>query len=145
MAIQRSATAVWNGTLFEGSGSFNVASGAISDQPVTWAARTESSGGKTSPEELIAAAHASCFSMALSNELAKNDTPAEQLTVTATADFDKTDAGLRILSITLDALGNVPGIDDSVFQEKADAAKTGCPISNALNPSITLTLNAKLI
>ena len=144
MAIQHSATAVWNGTLFEGSGSFNVASGAISDQPVTWAARTESSGGKTSPEELIAAAHASCFSMSLSNELAKNDTPAEQLTVTATADFDKTDAGWRILSITLDALGNVPGIDESVFQEKAEAAKTGCPISNALNPSITLTLNASL-
>ena len=144
MAVQRSATAVWKGTLFEGSGTFTVASGSIPEQGVTWAARTESSDGKTSPEELVAAAHASCFSMALSNQLAQNETPADQLTVTATVDFDKTDAGWRIMAIALDVEGNVPGIEDGVFQEKAEAAKTGCPISNALNPSIPLSLTAKL-
>ncbi|MPZ71391.1 MAG: OsmC family peroxiredoxin, partial [Actinobacteria bacterium] len=95
-------------------------------------------------EELVAAAHASCFSMALSNQLAQNETPADQLTVTATVDFGKTDAGMRVLAIALDVEGNVPGIEDGVFQEKAEAAKTGCPISNALNPSIELNLNAKL-
>ncbi len=137
--------ASWKGTLFEGSGSFTVGTGAIPEQPVSWPARTESSDGKTSPEELVAAAHASCFSMALSNQLAQNDTPADELTVTATVDFHKTDAGWRIKSVHLDASGSVPGIEDSVFQEKTQAAKTGCPISNALSDSIEITLEAKLV
>jgi lipoyl-dependent peroxiredoxin len=145
MSIERSATAVWKGTLFEGSGTFTVGSGAIPEQPVSWPARTEeASGGKTSPEELVAAAHSSCFSMALSNQLAQNGTPADSLTVTATVGFSKTDAGWRIKTINLDVEGAVPGIEESVFLEKAAAAKTGCPISNALSDSIAISMDARL-
>lgn len=145
MATTRTATTIWKGSLFEGEGTFTTGSGALGENGVTWAARAEEPGGKTSPEELIAAAHASCLSMALSNELAQNNTPPEELRVTATASFDKRDAGFRITKMLLEVEANVPGIDEATFQEKAVAAKDGCPVSNALKGNVELELQTKLL
>lgn len=146
VGAERRAEAVWEGTLFEGRGRVNlVSSGAVSDLPVTWAARTEEPAGKTSPEELIAAAHAACFSMSFSNILAQNETPAERLEVAATSSFEKRDAGFRLTKMHLDVVGTVPGIDSDTFQTTAEQAKDGCPVSNALvgNVEISLTANLK--
>jgi osmotically inducible protein OsmC len=145
MAAERRGEAVWEGTLFEGSGSVNlVSSGLASELPVTWAARTEEAGGKTSPEELIAAAHAACYSMAFANMLAQNDTPAEHLDVAATSTFEKVDAGFRLTRMHLDVVGSVPGIEPDVFQSIADGAKDGCPVSNALAGNVEISLTANL-
>ena len=145
MAAERRGEVTWNGSLFEGGGRVSLASsGVMTDQEVTWASRTEGSGGKTSPEELIAAAHAACFSMALSNQLAQAGSPPEQLDVSATSTFDKTDAGMRITTMRLEVRARVPGIDAATFGEKANAAKEGCPVSNALKGNVEITLDAKL-
>lgn len=145
MAAERRAEVTWNGSLFEGGGSVSlVSSGVMTDQGVTWAARTERSDGKTSPEELIAGAHAACFSMALSNMLAQAGSPPEQLDVGATCTFDKTDAGMRITTMRLEVRGRVPGIDAATFEEKANAAKDGCPVSNALAGNVDISVDAKL-
>jgi lipoyl-dependent peroxiredoxin len=146
MAAERRSEAVWEGTLFEGSGTVTlVSSRTASDLPMTWASRTEEVGGKTSPEELIAAAHAACYSMAFSNMLAGNDTPPDRLDVAATSTFEKVDAGFRLTRMHLDVVGSVPGIEPDAFQTIADQAKDGCPVSNALvgNVDITLTANLK--
>jgi osmotically inducible protein OsmC len=146
MAAERRAEATWKGSLFEGGGRVSlVSSGAADDLAVTWAARTEEPGSKTSPEELIAAAHASCFAMSLSNILAQNDTPPERLDVAATSSFEKTDAGFRLTRMHLDVAGTVPSVDADTFQSKADQAKDACPVSNALvnNVEISLTANLK--
>lgn len=129
---ERRANVVWEGDLVHGAGSVTVASGALAEFPVTWASRTERSDGKTSPEELIAAAHASCFSMALSGALAEAGTPPRRLEVSALATLDATDAGLRITTMTLEVRGRVPGLDAGGFQAAAEGAKVGCPVSNAL-------------
>lgn len=145
MGAERRAEAVWEGTLFEGSGHVNlVSSGVARELPVTWAARTEEPGGKTSPEELIAGAHAACFSMAFSNMLAQNDTPAERLEVAATSTFEKREAGFRFTKMHLDVVGSVPGIDSDTFQTTAEKAKDGCPVSNALAGNVEITLTANL-
>jgi lipoyl-dependent peroxiredoxin len=145
MAAERRAEAVWAGTLFEGSGTVTlVSSRAASDLPVTWAARTEEVGGKTSPEELIAAAHAACYSMQFSNMLAGNDTPPDRLDVAATSTFEKVDAGSRLTRMHLDVVGSVPGIEPDAFQTIADQAKDGCPVSNALAGNVDITLTANL-
>ncbi len=135
----RSASTVWTGTLFEGSGTVNFDSSGIGTYDVSWPARTEEPGGKTSPEELIAAAHSSCYSMAFSNMLAKNETPAEKLETSAVVTFIP---GTGITKSAITVVGTVPGIDEAKFVELAEQAKAGCPVSGAL--SIEITLDAKL-
>jgi osmotically inducible protein OsmC len=142
MAADRSAQVTWNGDLMSGSGEIHeVPSGAFGPLQVSWAARTEEPNGKTSPEELIAAAHASCFAMQLSNILAKAGTPPEQLNTSATVTFVP---GTGITKSALTVVGKVPGLDDAGFQAKAEEAKEGCPVSNALKNNVELTLDARL-
>ncbi len=145
MGITSTADVTWSGSLIEGSGSIDyVGSGAFSRMPITWAARTEDHNGKTSPEELIAAAHAACFSMAFSSRLAKNGTPAAKLSVKATVTFDKGDAGWGIASSAITVRGEVPGIDQAKFIELAEDAKQGCPVSQALKGNVALSVEATL-
>ncbi len=145
MAVTRYAQTTWTGDLTSGSGSIDyVSSGAFSRQPVSWASRTEDHNGKTSPEELIAAAHASCFSMAFSSGLAKNGTPATKLSIKATVTFDKGDAGWGITKSELEVRGEVPGLDQAKFTELAEAAKDGCPVSRALKGNVDLSVKATL-
>lgn len=138
------ASANWQGNLFEGAGSTSLSSGAAGPLPVTWASRTEAANGKTNPEELIAAAHAACFSMAFGNELAKAGHLAENIDTSAVATAGKTDAGWRLLSMALTVRGTVPGIDAERFVEIAGIAKDGCPVSNALVGNVEITLDAAL-
>lgn len=145
MPALRRADATWNGDLLSGSGTVRAGtSGAFGDLPVTWASRTEAHDGRTSPEELIAAAHAACYSMALSNTLAKAGTPPEQLNTSAEITFDKLEPGWRVTKSALTVRGRVPGISEDDFRKAAEQAKVGCPVSNALNPSIELTVDASL-
>jgi lipoyl-dependent peroxiredoxin len=145
MGVTRRAEVGWDGDLVSGSGIIRyVSSGSISRLPVTWAARTEAHDGRTSPEELIAAAHASCYSMAFSAGLARNGTPATHLEVSAVVTFDKTDAGWRIVSSQITVEGTVPNIDETRFVELATAAKDGCPVSQALKGNVELSVVATL-
>ena len=145
MAAVRRAEATWSGDLASGSGSVSaVSSGVFSDLPVSWAARTESSDGKTSPEELVAAAHAACFSMALSAGLGRAGTPPERLDVSAEVTFDKQDAGWKVSSSHLTVRGVVPGISEEDFVKAAEAARDGCPISGALKGNVELSVDAAL-
>ncbi len=143
MAADRRASVTWNGDLMSGSGTIDeVGSGAFGPLDVSWAARSEeASGGKTSPEELIAAAHASCFSMALSLGLAKGGTPPEQLRTSAVVTFVP---GTGITKSALTVRGRVPGLDADGFREAAEAAKKGCPVSQALAGVPEITLDADL-
>lgn len=140
MALDSTASTRWEGDLLSGSGVTTMASGAAGPLPVDWKARSEEHGGKTSPEELIAAAHASCFSMALSSALAKNGTPPTSLDVTATATFVP---GTGITGIVLVVSGDVPGLDDDGFREAAEGAKVGCPVSKALEGNVPITLEIR--
>ena len=144
MAIERHAHATWEGDLRNGSGRFDVGSGAISGQEVTFASRFEDSGGRTSPEELIAAAHATCFSMALAGGLAKADHPPTRLQTDAVATLDQAEGGFRISSMRLSVRGEVDGIDEETFRAAAEQAKEGCPVSNALADGVEITLEATL-
>lgn len=143
MAAERRASVTWSGDLMSGAGTIDeVGSGAFGALDVTWAARSEeASGGKTSPEELIAAAHASCFSMALSGGLAKGGNPPERLETSATVTFVP---GAGITKIALEVRGTVPGLDEAGFREAAEAAKAGCPVSKALAGVPEITLDASL-
>lgn len=141
MALKSIGRTHWEGNLFDGSGKTSLDSGAAEPMRVTWKARTEEHGGLTSPEELIAAAHASCYSMAFSNTLAKNETPPTSLDVQATATFV---AGEGITQMELKVMANVEGISDEVFQDLAQAAKDGCPVSQALAGNVPITLEARL-
>jgi lipoyl-dependent peroxiredoxin len=143
MAAERRASVTWNGDLMSGSGTIDeVGSGAFGPLDVSWAARSEeASGGKTSPEELIAAAHASCFSMALSLGLAKAGTPPEQLRTSAVVTFVP---GTGITKSALIVRGRVPGLDADGFREAAEAAKKGCPVSQALAGVPEITVDADL-
>ncbi len=139
MAVTKSATTVWTGTLIEGSGETTLNSSGAATFPVTWASRSGDSNGVTSPEELLAAAHASCFSMALSSALAKAGTPATTLTTTAEFDFTP---GTGITEIRLTVHGDVPGLDADGFLTAATGAKENCPVSKALAAvPISLTIN----
>lgn len=145
MAAERTARAVWKGNLVDGSGEVStVTTSVLQNQPVTWAARTEAADGKTSPEELLAAAHAACFSMALSAGLDRSGTPPERLEVTATATFDKVGEGWGVTTMDIRVKGNVPGIDRSAFDEAARAAGDGCPISGALKGNVDIRVTAEL-
>jgi lipoyl-dependent peroxiredoxin len=129
---ERSATTAWEGDLPHGKGVLNGASGALADLSVTWASRTQRSEGKTSPEELIAAAHSSCFSMALANELSESGNDPEHLEVTAKVTLDEQDGAPTVTTSELTVTGRVPGIDQSAFVQAAEAAAKNCPISRAL-------------
>jgi lipoyl-dependent peroxiredoxin len=144
MAIERRAHATWDGDLRSGSGRFDVGSGAIGGQEVTFASRFEDSGGKTSPEELIAAAHATCLSMALANGLAQAGHPPTRLETDAVAILDQRESGFRITSMRLTVRGQVDGIDEDAFRAAAEEAKVGCPVSNALVGNVEITLDAAL-
>ena len=143
MATERRADVTWQGGLMDGSGTItSTTSGAIGEQPVSWAAPSEdATGGKTSPEELIAAAHASCFSMALSAGLAKGGTPPDELKTSATVTFQP---GEGITRIALTVEGRVPGMDAAAFAEAAQGAKANCPVSKALAAVPEITLEARL-
>jgi osmotically inducible protein OsmC len=140
---ERTAQVTWQGSLLEGSGTIDsTTSGAFGGLGVTWKARSEDDhGGLTSPEELIAAAHAACFSMALSGGLARADTPADELRTSATVTFQP---GEGITKVALTVEGIVPGIDGVAFEEAAQAAKENCPVSKALAGVPEITLEAWL-
>ena len=129
MAVESSASATWQGDLMGGSGSVRVASGAFPEQALTWRARAESREAGTSPEELIAAAHAGCFAMALSFGLGQAGHPPERLETSARVSFQ---AGEGITGIALTVRGVVPGVDAAAFREAAEGAKANCPVSKAL-------------
>jgi osmotically inducible protein OsmC len=142
MATERYAQVTWHGGLIDGSGSIDrVGSGAFGPLDITWASRAEEPGGRTSPEELIAAAHAACVSMALSHGLAEAETPAEQLKTTATVTFQP---GEGITKVTLAIRGTVPGLDEDRFRAAAEDAKANCPVSKALGGVPEITLDAAL-
>jgi len=145
MAAVRRAEATWTGSLAEGSGMINyVTSGSITRLPVSWASRTEEANGRTSPEELVAAAHASCYSMSLSGSLTRNGTPPTALNVTAVITFDKVETGWTVISSALTVRGVVPGIDAGTFASLAEAAKDGCPISRLMKGNVALSVDAAL-
>ena len=140
---ERRADVVWNGNLQSGSGTFDLASSETwTGSNVTWASRTERPSGKTSPEELIAAAHASCYAMAFSGVLAGMGNEPEELNISAvcTFDFDQ----VKITTMVLDVHGRVPGLDAEGFQNAAEQAEQGCPVSNALRGNVDVQINATL-
>jgi lipoyl-dependent peroxiredoxin len=146
MDTTRHAEVTWSGDLTSGSGTINyVSSGAFSRLPVTWASRTEQHNGRTSPEELIAAAHASCFSMAFSARLGKNGTPPAKLDTKVVITFAKGDAGWKIATSTITVKGDVPGIDLETFKALAEDAKDNCPVSVALKGNVDLVVDASLV
>ena len=141
MAAVSRAEAVWEGDLASGKGRVKVASGTFNEFPVTWASRAERSHGTTSPEELLAAAHAACYSMAFSNGLSKAGYKVEKLNTSAEVEFVP---GTGITTVTLTTVGHIHGIEPAEFQKQAEAAKDGCPVSKALHGNVTLKLNARL-
>ena len=142
MATTRNASTHWEGTLFEGAGKVTLESSGLGTYDVSWASRAEDANGKTSPEELIAAAHAGCFSMALSAQLGNAGMTADSIATTATVNLEKTDAGFTITAVHLDVNAKIPGADKAAFDTAANNAKAGCPVSKLLNTKITL--DAKL-
>jgi lipoyl-dependent peroxiredoxin len=145
LAATRTAHAVWNGDLLSGSGVVSaITSGAFNDLSVSWKARTDVPGGSTSPEELVAAAHASCFSMALSAGLGGGGTPPTKLEVDATVTFEQVGQGWKVSSSALKVVGTVPGLDAAGFKAAADAAKDGCPISQMMTGNVVLSVEASL-
>jgi lipoyl-dependent peroxiredoxin len=140
---ERTATTGWDGDLAHGNGVVNGASGALSELQVTWASRTQRSEGKTSPEELIAAAHSSCFAMALSHGLTEAGNPPEHLDVTSKVTLDERDGAPTVTTSELTVTGRVPGIDQAAFEQAAAEAGKGCPISRAL-AGVEISVNATL-
>ncbi len=145
MAAVREAHVTWTGDLGSGSGTINeVTSKSFSGLPVTWASRTEGPEGRTSPEELLASAHASCYAMALSAGLGGAGTPPQKLEVSATVTFDRVAEGFKVVSSALKVSGQVAGMDAAAFKAAAEAAKDGCPISQALKGNVELSVVATL-
>jgi osmotically inducible protein OsmC len=139
--MQRKASAVWKGGLKGGKGSVSASSGVLSDTPYSFMTRFENAPG-TNPEELIAAAHAACFSMALSAQLGNANLTPDSINTTATLTLEKLDSGFTITAVHLDVTGRVPNANATAFQKAAEDAKTGCPVSKVLKANITM--NAKL-
>jgi osmotically inducible protein OsmC len=143
--IERQATAQWEGNLTQGHGKIvSVTSGTIEELPITWQARTERSNGKTSPEELIAAAHAGCYAMAFSHTLATAGTPAKKLSVNAISTLEQVDGKFKLTTIELDVRGKVPELDQAGFEKAALQAEQGCPVSNALRNNVQIRVKALL-
>jgi osmotically inducible protein OsmC len=136
--MKRKGSAVWQGGLKDGKGTVSSESGALSNIPYNFSMRFEDAKG-TNPEELIGAAHAGCFSMALSGQLGAANLKAERIATTATVTMEKTDAGMTVVEVHLDVAAKVPGASQEAFEKAANNAKTGCPISRLLNTRITMT------
>lgn len=141
--MERQASAVWYGTLKEGNGTMTAPSGVLKDAKYTWAQRFADDPG-TNPEELVAAAHAGCYSMAFSGKLTTAGFPPDQIDTTASVTLEKTDAGMSITKVHLSTRARVPGISEAAFNEQAEAARAGCPISRLLAPAAQITLDATL-
>lgn len=141
--MQRKGSAVWAGGLKDGNGKVSTGSGGLADAPYTFASRFES-GGKTDPEELIAAAHAACFSMALSAGLEKAGTPATTITTKAACTLEIVEGAARITTMELHVRGRVDGIDHAAFVAAAEGAKVNCPVSKALHGNLEVLLDAAL-
>jgi osmotically inducible protein OsmC len=142
---ERRAEVVWEGDLMSGSGTItSTGSGALGDLGVTWEARTEDSGELTSPEELLAAAHAACFSMALSHGLAQSGHPPERLETSAVCSFEQVEGGFAVTKMDLTVRGRVPGLDEDGFRQAAEGAKEGCPISKALGGNVEMSVMSSL-
>jgi osmotically inducible protein OsmC len=135
--VERQASAVWTGTLKEGNGTMTAPSGVLKDAHYTWGQRFAEDPG-TNPEELIAAAHAGCFSMAFAGKLTVAGFPPERIATTASVTLEKTDAGMTVTKIHLSTRGRVPGVSASAFAEQAESARATCPISRLVNAKITL-------
>jgi osmotically inducible protein OsmC len=140
--VDREAHVVWQGNLANGSGNLSEGSGVLSNTPVTFASRVERPDGKTSPEELIASAHATCYAMALSNVLTEHDAQPERLEVDAVCTLD--DQQLKITNVNLDVRGTVPGIGEDEFENAAREAEQLCPVSNALRGNVEIQLQTHL-
>jgi len=142
----RRAEGTWAGNLIEGGGTLElVSSGAAPSLPITWASRTEKADGRTSPEELLAGAHASCYAMAFSHALATAGNPPERLHVTSVVSLNpKEGGGVEVTDSALTVTGTVPGLDQAGFQSAAETAEQGCPISNAIRNNVAITVTATL-
>jgi osmotically inducible protein OsmC len=141
--MKRKGSAVWTGGLKDGKGTVSSESGVLKNAQYSFSTRFENGIG-TNPEELIAAAHAGCFSMALSGQLGNAGMTAESINTTATVTLEKTDAGMTVTAIHLDVHAKIPGADAAAFDTAAKNAKEGCPISRLLKPGTTITMEAKL-
>ncbi|HET8652925.1 MAG TPA: OsmC family peroxiredoxin [Gaiellaceae bacterium] len=144
MPVERTAKAEWQGDLMDGSGTVSTESGAVDSATVKWSSRAEQADENTSPEELIAAAHATCVSMALAHALAQAGTPAQRLESEATATFDKAGEGFRMTTMRLRIQGQVDGLDEEGFREAAEGAKDNCPVSQALKGNVDMSVEATL-
>jgi osmotically inducible protein OsmC len=145
MAAVRTATVSWNGDLTSGEGTVSAGTSQLfTDLPVSWASRTEEPAGRTSPEELLAAAHASCYAMAFSGDLARAGTPPEHLHVEAEVTFDRVDEKWTVVSSRLIVLGRVPGCSEEQFHRIAEQSRDGCPISRALTGNVELSVEPTL-
>lgn len=144
MIAERTARVVWDGSLARGGGTLDLGSGAFTGLPVTWAARTEAPDGKTSPEELIAGAHATCFTMALALVLGESGTPPERLAVDASCVLDEVDGAPRITRVALSVRGRAGSLDESAFRAVVDRAAALCPVSNALRGNVDIAVEAML-
>lgn len=145
MAAVRTATVTWQGPLATGDGTVTAgSSGLFTDLPVSWGSRTEAPEGRTSPEELLAAAHAACFAMALSGDLGRAGYTPDELHVEAEVTFEKLEGGWTVTASALTVLGHVPGISHEEFDRIAEATKAGCPISRALAGNVALSVEATL-
>ena len=145
MAMTRKASAQWQGDLMSGKGTVNFDSKALPEVPITWRARAEAAEGKTSPEELLAGAHAACFAMALSHGLAKAGTPVEHMKVQAEATFEKIGDGFKVTRMHLEVRAKVPGANAAKFEELArTTGEKGCPISQALAGNVAISVVAHL-
>ena len=144
MAVERKANATWKGDLLGGSGQVSTESDAVSNATVKWSSRADEADENTSPEELIAAAHATCVSMALANVLTQAGTPPSKLETEATGTFDKTPDGFRLTTMRLSIRGQVDGLDEEGFRSAAEDAKQNCPVSQALKGNVDVTVDAAL-
>lgn len=144
MAVERTATAVWEGDLLHGSGEVSTESGTVRNATLKWSSRAEQADENTSPEELIAAAHAACVLMALAAGLTREGTPPQSLESEATTTFDKVGEGFKLTTIRLQVRGRVDGLDDDGFRQAAEGAKENCPVSQALKGNVEITLDASL-
>ena len=144
MAVERTANAEWQGDLMSGSGTVSTQSGAVRDATIKWSSRAEAADENTSPEELIAAAHAACVSMALAHGLAQAGTPPQRIESQATSTFDQVGDGFRMTKMHLRIRGTVDGLDEDGFRKAAEDAKDNCPVSQALSDDVAVTVEAAL-
>ena len=145
MGLERTANAQWKGDLTGGSGTVSTESGVVEEATVKWSSRAEQADQNTSPEELIAAAHASCISMALAHGLAEAGNEPRQLDTEATATFDQVDGGFKMTTMQITIRGQVDGLEENAFRKAAEDAAENCPVSQALKGNVEVTLDASLV